>query len=169
VISSVYINQVESDVKYILSLAFILMAFKPYAAEIFPRGCKPLVVKDELLTLVAEQPTLVMVHNISTTDLWMTHPVSHHSANAGWTTQLQSGQWSALVYNEKTFDLSCIESRPGHEQQVPCAGLLAACEWSNFAMPKTESGNFWVGENLTLTALMAHVGSRGYILPVPAQ
>ncbi len=152
--------------KYILSLLLALVAFNANADEIFPPGCKPLVVADELLTLSAEKPTLVMIHNLSKLDLWITHPVSEPSANAGWSSRLQAGNWSALAVDKKSFELSCIESRPGHEQQVPCAGLLAVCQWTKVKMPASESGTFWAGEDLTLSALTAHVGSRGFVLPL---
>ena len=157
------------SMKYILSIILMLGAVNTYAEEIFPAGCTPLVVHDELLKLVADKPALVMVHNLSKIDLWITHPVSDPSASAGWSSRLQAGNWSALALDKKSFELSCIESRPGHEQQAPCGGLLAVCQWSDVSAPKAESGTFWAGEDLTLSALMAHVGSRGFILPAPAQ
>ena len=155
--------------KYILSVLCILMVSNVSADEIFPTGCKPIVVKDELVTLSADKPVLVMIHNLSSVDLWITHPVSEPNASAGWSSRLQGGNWSALALDKKSFELSCIESRPGHEQQVPCAGLLAICQWTKMTPPKSASGTFWAGEDMTLTALTAHVGSRGFILPTPAQ
>ena len=112
-----------------------------------------------------------MIHNLSTIDLWITHPVTEASANAGWSSRLQGGNWSALALDKESFELSCIESRPGHEQQVPCAGLLAACQYSPVKMPKAEAGTFWAGEDMALSALKAHVGSRGIVIivPVPVQ
>ena len=153
--------------KYILSVILILMGANLQAGEIFPAGCKPLVVQDELMKLTTGKPSVVMIHNLSRVDLWITHPVSEPSASAGWSSRLQAGNWSALALSDKSFDLSCIESRPGHEQQVPCAGLLAACQWLNVTMPKKETGTFWAGEDMTLTALKAHVGSRGFVLSLP--
>ena len=157
--------------KYILSMMLVLVTVSACADEIFPVGCLPLVVHDELVKLSAEKPTLIMIHNLSKSDLWITHPVSEPSTNAGWSSRLQGGNWSALALDKKSFELSCIESRPGHEQQVPCVGLLVACQWSNVTSPKTETGTFWAGEDMTLTALKAHVGSRGFGLnaPTPTQ
>lgn len=157
--------------KYVFSIFLMLAAGYVCADEIFPAGCKPITIHEELVKLSAEKPTLVMIHNLSTINLWITHPVSEPSASAGWSSRLQGGNWSALALDKKSFELSCIESRPGHEQQVPCAGLLAACQWSPVTMPKAESGTFWAGEDMTLTALKAHVGSRGIVIPPssPAQ
>lgn len=153
---------------FVLYLVLALVTLNAHAEEIFPAGCKPLMVHEELIKLTTEKPSVVMIHNLSTIELWITHPVAEPSANAGWSTRLQAGHWSALALDQKAFDLSCIESRPGHEQQVPCAGLLAACQFPSVAAPKAESGTFWAGEDLSLSALMAHVGSRGFALPMPA-
>lgn len=155
--------------RVILSIMLILMAVGARAGEIFPVGCTPLVVHDELIKLSADKPVVVMIHNLSKMDIWMTHPESEPSANAGWSSHLQAGHWSALALDKKIFELSCIESRPGHEQQVPCAGLVVACQWLNAKMPKKESGTFWAGEDMILSALTAHVGSRGFILAAPVQ
>ncbi len=155
--------------KHVVGIVLLFMAANVSADEIFPSGCTALVVHDELIKLSTDKPSLVMIHNLSNLDLWITHPVSEPGANAGWSSRLQAGNWSALALSDKTFDLSCIESRPGHEQQVPCVGLLAACTWSNVTMPKKESGTFWAGEDMTLTALKAHVGSRGFVLAAPTK
>jgi hypothetical protein len=151
--------------KYILVLVVMLGTFNAQAEEIFPAGCTPLTVHEESINLSADSPSVVMIHNLSSIDLWVTHPVAESDASAGWATRLQAGNWSALALDQKDFVLTCIESLPGHEQQVPCAGLLAACLWSKVKMPETESGTFWAGENLSLSALTAHIGSRGVVLP----
>jgi hypothetical protein len=155
--------------KYILSLMLVLITINASADEIFPAACKPLMIHEELVNLSTETPVLVMIHNLSTIDIWITHPVSEASASAGWSSRLQAGNWSALALDKKAFELSCIESRPGHEQQVPCAGLIAACQWTPVTSPKSESGTYWAGEDMTLSALTAHVGSRGFVLAPPAQ
>jgi len=152
--------------KYILLTIILLISFVSNAKEIFPPKCKPLMVNDELLKLSAEKPVIVMIHNLSNVELWLTHQEKDSSANAGWSSKLQANNWSSLALTEKSFDISCIESQPGHEQQAPCNGLIAACVWSNVEMPESLSGTFWAGEDMTLSALTAHIGSRGVILPV---
>lgn len=142
------------------------------AGEIFPDRCVPVEVHEELVKLTADKPALVMIHNLSKFDLWITHPISEPNASAGWSSRLQAGHWSALALDKKSFDLSCIESRPGHEQQVPCAGLLSVCQWPNMkisAKGPAGDGTFWAGEDLPLPALIAHVGSRGFKVPTSTQ
>jgi len=155
--------------KCILSIILIIVTFCSRAEEIFPVGCNALVVHEEAMTLVTEKPTVVMIHNLSTIDIWITHPVSDPSASAGWSSRLQAGNWSALALDSKSFELSCIESRPGHEQQIPCAGVLAACQWPTATVPKGETSTYWAGEDMPLSALTAHIGSRGFKLPALAQ
>lgn len=138
-----------------------------YAEEIFPEGCKPFVVEDELISITAGSSRVIMLHNLGTVDLWITHPVSDPGASAGWSSHLQAGNWSALVMNDKPFVLSCIESKPGHEQQVACKSVVGACEW-NASLPENKSqGIFWAAENMQLNPLIAYLGRQGFKLPPP--
>ena len=156
--------------KYVLVLVALVAAFKVHAKEIFPKGCVPQRVTEEHVNLVAEKPALVMIHNLSNMNIWITHPEAKDpGVSAGWTSLVEAGNWSALALAKGPFELGCIESKPGHEQQVACSEVLAICQWSDVTMPKDATGTFWAGENLTLSALTAHVGSRGVVVPTSAQ
>ncbi len=91
--------------------------------------------------------------------------VTDASASAGWASRLQKEHWSSLAVDELPFTLTCIESRPGHEQQVPCEGAVNVCEWSHVTMPKDTKGTFWVGEDIPLSALITGIKERGFVLP----
>ena len=155
--------------KYIMSIMLALAALNVSADEIFPAGCKAIIVKDEAVKLEAAKPVIVMIHNLSSGDLWITHPVAEPSASAGWSSKLQANNWSALALSDKTFELNCIESKPGHEQQVPCAGVLAACQWDMKSMPQGASGTYWAGEDMAISALTAHIAGRGFEVPDASQ
>jgi hypothetical protein len=149
-------------------LAFIccsLVSSYLFAESTLPVGCQAVAVQGEAVTLKSKKNKLVFIHNLTNTDLWITHPVTNPSAGAGWTSRLQAGNWSALAVDKPPFILNCIESRPGHEQQVPCEGAIAVCQWSGIKAPDTMQGTFWVGEDKTLDALTAAVGARGFVLP----
>lgn len=148
------------------SLCCLLMSSFISAKDTLPVGCQPLMVQGEAVTLQAKKSKLVFINNLAKTDLWITHPVPDPSANAGWTTRLQPGNWSALAVKKGPFILNCIESRPGHEQQVPCEGAIAVCQWKNATVPANDQDTFWAGEDMTLTALTAAIGGRGFVLPV---
>lgn len=152
--------------KLVLSFIFMIMVAAVYADDNnLPTSCKPLQLKEGSLILAAEKPVLVMIHNTSSTDIWITHPVSEPSANAGWSSHLQAGNWSALALDKDGFELSCIESKPGHEQQIPCGSVISVCNWSTVVMSAKEKGTFWAGENMPLPGLLTHLGGRGFELP----
>lgn len=149
--------------KAILYCLLVFTAMASAAKDIFPSGCKPLVVSGEATELKTTEPTVVFLHNLAKIDLWITHPVSDPSASPGWSTRLETNHWSALALDKKLFELTCIESRPGHEQQVACSEALAMCQWTGVTMP-SQKGTYWVGENLSLQELKAYIGQRGFEL-----
>lgn len=153
---------------YLLSLILIVLTFHASAEEIFPARCKPFVVSGERVMLPAAKSMVTMVHNLSSSDLWITHPVSEPNTSAGWSSHLQAGNWSALVVNDEAFELSCIESRPGHEQQVPCSTVLAVCQWSAASLPQRGVDSMWAGEDMLLSPLTAYMKRRGFVIATPA-
>ncbi|WP_133131193.1 hypothetical protein [Legionella yabuuchiae] len=153
--------------RFLITLLMGVMSFLANAQDILPLGCKPVAVTQGTVKLSTSKPTLVMIHNISSSDLWVTHPVSDPSASAGWSSRLQVGNWSALALTEKEFELSCIESKPGHEQQIPCSNALAVCTFDELTWPqKNDDGTYWAGEDLSLNALKGYIGRRGFVIPV---
>lgn len=153
--------------RFVLIILFMLLAESITAAKIsLPPSCKPIAIGGESVVLSAKTPLLVMIHNLSRTDLWITHPVSEPSASAGWSSHLQAGRWSALALDKEGFEITCIESKPGHEQQVPCTGLISACRWTGLSMPNQAINTYWAGENMELATLLAYLGGHGFVLPV---
>lgn len=148
-------------------IIFMVVLFSKlgFSESKLPQGCYPMKVHGEMVTIEGKKNNLIMVHNLTETDLWVTHPVSNASASAGWSSRVQPNNWSALLVEKPPFVLSCIESRPGHEQQIPCEGSIAVCHWRAAAIPASEKGTFWVGEDLSLNALMTAIGTRGIVLP----
>lgn len=152
--------------KIISACILLLIAICGFAAEsTLPAGCQAVAVQGESVTLKSKKSHLVFIHNVTSTDLWITHPVTDSGASAGWTTRLQAGNWSALALDKPPFILTCIESRPGHEQQIPCEGAIAVCQWKGVKVPGNAQGTFWAGEDMSLSALTAAIGGRGFVLP----
>lgn len=151
----------------LLWVFFCLLSVKAFAQEILPFACQPLMVKAQALDIATEKPVLLLVHNLSQSDLWLTHVLADSSANAAWSTRLQADHWSALAVEKGAFSVSCIESQPGHEQQVACSEVLAVCEWSIPALPQAQSsGTFWAAEDMSLPSLTARLGRNGFKLPI---
>lgn len=140
-----------------------------YAEEIFPPACKAFAVKGESAKLPVGTPRVVMLHNISEFDLWITHTASANDNTEDFSSRLQANLWSALALEKKAVEINCIESRPGHEQQISCEQTLAVCEWPITSRPENMQGVFWAGENMPLSALTAYIGRRGFELPQKAQ
>lgn len=146
----------------------LVCSFAVAAESTLPPGCQAVAVQGEIVTLEAEKSSLIFIHNLTSTDLWITHPVQNPGASAGWTTRLQDGNWSALALSKGPFILECIESRPGHEQQIPCEGAIAVCKWKGkgVKIPASAQGvTLWAAENMSLDALTAAVGARGFVIP----
>lgn len=149
------------------SFGLLLISSLLFAESTLPDGCQAIAVQGESVTIKSKKSKLVFIHNLTSADLWITHPVTNPGASAGWTTRLQAGNWSALAVDKPPFELTCIESRPGHEQQVPCEGAIAVCQWKGVKIPSGSEGTFWAGEDMSLAALTAAIGGRGFVLPVP--
>lgn len=139
-----------------------------HAEEVFPNACKPLAVKGEFANIPSGKPRLIMLHNLSGFDVWVARPFSEKENAGGWSSRLQANHWSALYVEDETFELSCIESRPGHEQQVACEQALGVCEWPITSKPENIKDILMVGENMPLTALTAYIGRQGFELPPKA-
>ena len=148
-------------------IIFLLMgvSFWAWADEKAPASCQPLPVQGESVIVHTKKPLVILLHNIGANDIWVTHPVANTGASAGWTSRLQSGKWSAMVLNKPSFEINCVESTPGHEQQGPCEGILAMCQWPSVKISSTEKGTYWAGENMNLSDLMSYIGGRGFSLP----
>lgn len=144
---------------------FLFFTSTVHAEEIFPPSCKPLAIQGETVLLPAGKPRLIMLHNLSESDLWITHPMTDQNNNTGFSSRLESNHWSALAIGKKTLSLSCIESKPGHEQQVACQHTLALCEWPITTPKKNKQTVFFTGENMALSSLIAYITRLGFELP----
>ncbi|OGV44905.1 MAG: hypothetical protein A3F46_06115 [Legionellales bacterium RIFCSPHIGHO2_12_FULL_42_9] len=130
-----------------------------------PSSCRPLPVTGESIMLNVKKPVLILLHNVSDGDLWITHPVADPGASAGFTSHLMTKKWSALVVDKKSLELNCIESKPGHEQQISCEGQLAVCKWPIVKIAPKQLGTYWAAENMNWSDLTTYLGGRGFSLP----
>lgn len=140
-----------------------LLSFNGFAGTTFPKKCTPIQVQGNSVVVEVKKGKLILIHSTAKNDLWLTHPVKNPSASAGWTSRIQPNRWSALALDKSSFEISCIESSPGHEQQIPCEGLIAVCQWKKGKIP--EGGTFWASENMSLSTLISALGARGIKVP----
>jgi hypothetical protein len=135
------------------------------AQEILPKGCKPIVIQGSVMTIPQGKPRLITLHNLTETDLWVTHPLTEGDISSSLSSRLQGNRWSLLKMNTSSFTLSCIESRPGHEQQISCQHVISACEWPTFKTYRKKD-IFWVAENMALSPLIAYATRKGWMTPL---
>ncbi len=149
--------------KYTMMIILMITTTKGFTRDVLPLSCRPLPIERTQLVMSTKTAQLVMIHNLSQQDLWLTHAGVESSAKAGWASKISPNHWSALyVYHH--FTMACTESKPGHEQQVDCKDVLAVCEWSKQAPMKLIKSTFWVGEDKPLSELIAYMGRTGYVL-----
>lgn len=146
---------------------FFSLSSLTWAESTLPVGCQAVEVQGESVKLTFEKSRLAFVHNLTNTDLWITHSGASSDMDSSWAGRLQAGNWSALIVDKPPFVLNCIESRPGHEQQVPCEGVIALCLWLGVEISDKQGGQgtLWTEEDKSLDALTAAVGARGLVLP----
>lgn len=152
--------------KFLAAILLCMISINTFAQEVYPRGCVPWPIHDAIPTITTTQPVILMLHNLSNNDLWVTRPASDKGVQAGFSSLLQTGEWSALAINrDKTsLPIKCIESKPGHEQEISCADAMAICQWPKTKFPEIDSGIFWAGENMHLAPLQAFLARQGYVL-----
>lgn len=128
-------------------------------------SCKSIAISDEASIPSVDKPTLILIHNLSKLDLWLTPILSKSESNEEIeeASRLEKGHWSALTLNGTALKLNCVESVPGHEQMVPCTGAISICRSTFSKIPKNLD-KLWIGENMVLATLIEYLGSRGFEL-----
>jgi hypothetical protein len=104
---------------------------------------------------------LYLLNNKSESDYWITHPVKDPGASAGWTSDINPGNWSAFTVNIPNFELTCMKSGQSTMETLDCEKVLRVCRISNPAFKPDMSGNYWVSEDKPLGAVLDEIRSRG--------
>lgn len=151
--------------RILLGLCAIVLSLQALGATELPKGCKPIAVQKETLTINTKKPRLIFIHNTTENDLWITHQVADSGANTGSSSRIQANNWSALVVSKGPYTMECIESKPGHEQQIPCLGSVVLCQYKKTKMPPSRQPDYWAAEDMSLRALTSAVGGKGFEIP----
>ena len=144
-----------------LVLGFFL-GVSAFAGPDLPKKCKALSSVSEVLTINTQgKQQLILIYNKSKSKLWLTHTPKNPGASAGWSSELDSGKWSAIAMNENDFSFNCLESGPGHAQTMPCTSMVVACVKKDAVFSPKTDGDYWVAENKSLNQLIASINGRG--------
>lgn len=126
--------------RFFIFLLAVLMTFILHANP----ACQPLTLQGETLHLLTKKPMLILFHNITMNNLYLTSDTLDPSLIA-------PDQWSLLALTDKEITFSCLESRPGHEQHIPCESALTVCQIKKTPKPPAQTG--WLAENKTTSPL----------------
>lgn len=149
----------------VMWMVLVGMSSSLWAQHHAPASCQPIPVRGQSVMLNTKKPVLFILHNLSASELWVTHTDNDKGVSAGFDSRLQAGKWSAVVVDSQTFDLSCVESIPGHEQVIPCEGVLSICKWSKVKITTKQRGTYWVSENKGWVNLLSDIGGQGFSVP----
>lgn len=128
---------------YTMVLSFNLMVCVGWAG--LPKGCEIEDIKTELLQLNGQDNTLIYIQNLHPQDIYLANQ------NLQLTTKLIPLQWSVLMPKSKNATtFTCVESKPGAEQRIPCAGLIKICRLSHVEFAGDIENTQWLVSNETL-------------------
>lgn len=111
---------------------FFLMSTTAFAIP-----CQPVPIQTETIELQTQKPLLVLFHNTTDHNLYITH-----ADNAS---LLEANKFSLLLLTQNKLTLHCVESRPGHEQHIPCHSALVLCQ--TLAQIQNPGDTKWLTEN----------------------
>ena len=130
-----------------------------YAKEFLPKNCHAVPIGDEVI-FEKNKKQLEMIHALSTHQIWLAN-----RENSRLTVSITPGLWSVFYAPHVKSQWHCIQSEPGHEQQVPCQQVLALCERTAKPPKKDFSKfDFWVVNNLSYSELDAYLQRMGWRL-----
>ncbi|MDP3560282.1 MAG: hypothetical protein Q8R79_08060 [Legionellaceae bacterium] len=139
------------------------MSIGGHAAQPLPNHCTPIVIEGEFLSFDTQKPGVFLLHNISNYQVWLTRVNTHEEQQSS---ELSPDKWTTIVIKDRKLEYQCIESSPGHEQEMPCQLMLMACQWSKGSIPSTVTHSMLALENETLAQTRSILGSRGFHLDV---
>jgi len=90
--------------------------------------------------------TIFFIKNNAAKSIWLDHP-THKTANAGWSSYLRPNNWSALLLDTKTFEMSCATIEPGKVNYLVCKDALQICAPSHIAIKTAHKGSYWLVED----------------------
>lgn len=130
-----------------------------FAKEIFPKGCEAKSIDQPQLQVPAARNQLVFLHNLSENHIWLANPV-----HPKMTVEMKPGQWNVLYLPKGDDTWKCIQSIPGHEQQISCQIGMAVCQWSaKISKSKRPKQNTWLAENTSYAEAKAYLQRMGWL------
>jgi hypothetical protein len=122
---------------------------------------KNIVLNAEKQTEKQDESRIYFFKNTSDKSIWLDHPVKNASASAGWSSYLRPGNWSALLLDKKSFELSCAMIEPGKVDYLVCAKALSICNPAHATFHTNRKGSYWLVEDKSWKDLLKGLLKRG--------
>ena len=132
----------------------------------FPKTCVEEGIKFENNNLIlnkgsSSKQSLYLLHNISDKNFWLNHSFSQDKGvSAGWGSELNMGNWSAIAMNIDDFAMNCTILETGEVEHLNCKEVVKICKFEKPVFNSENSGSFWVAENKPLSNLLDAIKSR---------
>ncbi len=96
-----------------------------------------------------KQYQVYFFRNLSDQAIWLNRPLLH-SANAGWSSELTSGHWSALLIENGPVVFDCAVMKANYQlQAVSCEEVLSICRLPQVHLKsKNAKGSYWLAEDI---------------------
>jgi hypothetical protein len=108
---------------------------------------------------------IYFLHNTSQQSLWLDHHrEKQKSANAGWSSYLRPGKWSAIMLTQQNFALSCAIIHPGKVEYQTCTKTISVCTPNQVSFKTKRQGSYWLAEDQTFEELEKTLGKRGILI-----
>lgn len=150
--------------------AFLLASLvsSVYAGNSF--FCKPVKIIAQNKTIIlpgpgaSESSNVYFFKNLSDQGVWIDHPSGRKSMNAGWSSYLRSGNWSAFLSNRKDFVISCARIKPGSVENLDCAKAISVCAPASVSFKTAPKGTYWLAEDKSWDEIVKIAQKRGAIM-----
>lgn len=101
---------------------------------------------------------IFLITNKSNQVILVNHPEKDGHASAGWGSNLQPGNWSALLLSKKDFAITCTIVNAGNVQDLDCGNVIKVCEAN--AQVKNETSNYWIAEDKSFDDMVKDVKNK---------
>ena len=153
---------------FFLALIFSIGCNAQNKSSIYPEGCEANGYKFSGKELVlnsggGENLNLFLIYNVSEGTVYMNHePKDDPGASAGWSTELDAGNWTAVSQSTPEFSFTCGKLVPGKFDEIACIGVLKVCKYKDALFSKGAEGSYWVAENKPLNDLLGAIKTQGH-------
>lgn len=134
-----------------------------------PVSCVPVKMISENKNIMLAGPEksapsqIYFFKNTTKQAIWIDHP-TNRSMNAGWSSYVRPGNWSAFLLNRKAFAISCTVIQPGKVDTLECAKAISVCMPKQVTFKTSPKGTYWLAEDKSWEEIVKAVEKRGVTL-----